>query len=48
MEVNREDEGSPTIRLVTSGVGGDLLIEEGATALRGGVFGRSISTAPVQ
>jgi len=48
MEVNREDEGLPTMRLVTSGVGGDLFTEAGATALRGGVFGRSISTIPAR
>jgi len=33
-----------TIRLVTSGVGGDLMEEPGAAALGGGVCERSIST----
>jgi hypothetical protein len=40
--------GVPTIRLVTSGVGGDLVREPGAAALKGGVLGRSISIAPAQ
>ena len=47
MSLERQTEsrklGVLTIRLVTSGVGGDLVEGPGAAALGGGVFERSIS-----